>query len=106
MSLLVSHLVGDFLLQNDWMAMNKKKRAVPLTIHCLVYTSCIWLIGGLGGLPLLFVFLSHLLIDGSNVISMWMNLVGQRGFKDNLAPWSVIVVDQVWHLLILFVLTL
>lgn len=34
------HWVGDFLLQNDWMALGKSKRAMPLLVHVVVYSSC------------------------------------------------------------------
>lgn len=37
--LIFIHFVGDFLLQNDTMAINKSKSIHWLTIHVLVYTS-------------------------------------------------------------------
>lgn len=47
LSLLVLHFVGDFLLQSDWMALNKSKQWRPLLLHTVVYSSCfIWF--GLG----------------------------------------------------------
>lgn len=38
LSLLFAHLVGDFFLQTDWMALNKSKKWEALTLHALVYT--------------------------------------------------------------------
>ncbi len=37
MSPLVAHLVGDFILQNEWMASNKKHRSFACLVHVLVY---------------------------------------------------------------------
>lgn len=40
LGLLVAHFVGDFLLQSDWMALNKSKNSSALTFHVLVYSLC------------------------------------------------------------------
>ena len=40
--MLIGHLVGDYLLQNDWMAENKAKHKglgwLTCAVHCLLYT--------------------------------------------------------------------
>ncbi len=33
----VVHLIGDFITQNDWMAINKKKNSFACLIHIFVY---------------------------------------------------------------------
>lgn len=38
--LLGAHFLGDFLLQTDWMAVNKSKNPRALGLHCLVYSLC------------------------------------------------------------------
>ena len=43
LSLLVAHFVADFLLQDDWMALNKSKDNLALTVHVAVYTAVITL---------------------------------------------------------------
>jgi hypothetical protein len=35
---LLAHLVGDYLLQSDWMALNKTQRHPPAAAHALTYT--------------------------------------------------------------------
>ncbi len=45
LSLLLVHFIGDFVLQSDWMAVNKSKRNEVLTIHALVYSLCFLLWG-------------------------------------------------------------
>ena len=37
-SLIIAHFVGDFLLQSNWMALNKSKSWLALTAHCFVYS--------------------------------------------------------------------
>lgn len=39
MEQLLCHVVGDYVLQSDWMAMNKNKRTIPCLVHILIYTS-------------------------------------------------------------------
>jgi len=34
----LAHLVGDFFLQSDWMATNKKDKVLPCLVHVLLYT--------------------------------------------------------------------
>lgn len=40
LSLLIMHFIGDFLLQSDWMAVNKSKSTAALGLHCLIYALC------------------------------------------------------------------
>src|SRR6266436_5239156 len=105
---IIGHLVGDYLTQNDWMALNKKRHLLPLSVHCLLWTFAVWIITWAHGkgwpagvLPLL--FFTHFTQDGFNVITRWMDFIGQKDFRTGpCAPWSVIVVDNVWHIVTLF----
>jgi hypothetical protein len=45
LALLVVHFIGDFLLQNDWMAVNKSKRFDALALHVTIYSACFVLYG-------------------------------------------------------------
>lgn len=101
--LLLGHLIGDYILQNDWQAQNKTKSTWPCLVHCVLYTCAVafcapWLSPEALGL----VFVTHFLMDRWRLAAAWMDLVGQRGFKEHLAPWSVIVVDNTWHLATLY----
>lgn len=40
------HYIADFELQNDWMALGKSKRLLPLTVHVGVYSLCFALLFG------------------------------------------------------------
>lgn len=97
---IVGHLCGDYLLQNDWMALNKKSRIFPCVVHCLVWTLLVCLFAGWGWLPAIILFSTHFVQDRTKIISAWMWLIGQEKFMTGpCAPWSIIVVDNVWHIL-------
>lgn len=59
-SLLVTHFVADFMLQSDWMALNKSKRWWPLFLHCLLYALCF---GWMGPNFVAVTFITHFLTD-------------------------------------------
>ncbi len=105
-SLLVGHLVGDFLLQTTWMAENKDEEWVPLIIHCFLYTAAVALFallaGGLSILPIVVIFISHIIIDKAKIVDLWAKYI-TRSPKNT---WLRIIQDQVWHLLILVLVTL
>lgn len=61
LSLLVVHFVADFLLQNNWMALNKSKKLEALTLHCLVYSLCFFPLWGWKFF--LITFWTHWLVD-------------------------------------------
>ncbi len=102
--LLISHLIGDYLFQTSWMAMYKAKRWGALFVHCFVYTVIIYLGSwiGFGGLSLwgiLFVFITHILIDRRTFILWWVKTIMRTTGKE--ANWLSIIVDQTFHLIIL-----
>lgn len=80
--LVLGHLFGDYLLQTNWMAKNKKVKALPLIVHCTVYTLVISLF--LPELPiycLLLIFESHIILDGTHIIDKWLHLIDSRSIK-------------------------
>ena len=109
--LLIGHLIGDWVLQNDWMAKGKKRGLVTLPgmTHFSVYTISIIAILRLGsqasgGVVLttqmaLLIFVSHWLIDATSVVNHWMRFCGQSDI-----PMVRIMVDQTFHLLILAII--
>jgi hypothetical protein len=114
LALLISHLAGDFLLQTEWQAMNKRgglrrdpERRRALFMHGTTYTAAylpalIWLGGELGALGAaacaLAITLPHVLIDDGWVLHAWLSRV-----KHSDAPekWLVAAVDQTFHLVCL-----
>jgi hypothetical protein len=66
--MLLGHLVGDYLLQNDWMAMNKSKNTwigwFAALAHCIIYTATVCaFMQNFDSLWIVAVFLSHFFID-------------------------------------------
>ncbi len=104
--LLVGHLVGDFLLQNRWMAEGKTARWLPLLVHSTVYTITVTVFamaaGGLTWRGVLIVFLAHLVLDRRVFVNWWAKNITQA--QD--VPWLIIMVDQSWHIVILTLATL
>lgn len=123
-SAIIGHLVGDYLLQTDWMALNKKKRVWPCFVHCWIWAMVVMAFAGWHSLTLqksqlIFGILltTHFIQDHTNVVSWWMRLKwkDQSKFMESdrlflgshecdasiipgLGPWSIIVVDNVWHI--------
>ena len=109
MEQLLCHLIGDFWLQSDWMAKNKKKNFKIALLHSFVYT-----------LPFLFltqniislsvILFTHAVIDGTDIVSRlsqiknW-NFKYKSGYNEDTTPnwmwvWLLIIQDNTLHLLI------
>ena len=109
---LIAHLIGDYCLQNHWMATKKTDRWWPALLHALFY-----------GLPFLFLISSwqqwavivgtHLIIDRLRLAGYWVRFwgVGHPGWMARwagpidppppfLGVWLLIIVDNTLHLLI------
>lgn len=99
---IVGHLVGDYLVQNDWMALNKKQSTLHCSVHCFLWSLAVLLFSGWSVVWLPVLFVGHFVQDRTNIIGVYMNAVGQSQFAKNLAPWSVIIVDNVWHIVFLW----
>lgn len=106
------HLIGDYLLQNDWMAARKTRFDLEgwlaCSIHSILYT-----------LPFMFFFtiktcaiilVTHFLIDKFQLALYWIKLINWRkestnyGFSDKkpvwVALWLFVIIDNSFHLII------
>lgn len=99
---IIGHLVGDYILQNDWMALNKKKCSLACANHCFLWTFAVCFFSGWWSMPAIVVlFVTHFIQDRTQIIGWWMRLKwkDQSKFAEPpMAPWSLIVVDNVWHI--------
>jgi hypothetical protein len=94
-----AHLIGDFLIQNDWMAEGKKRSSVICTVHVLTYMLP-FLFCHLTPLQFLLIYAQHWLQDRTPFVIWFMRRTGHEKFASPpMAPWSVIVVDQILHIL-------
>ena len=108
--LLVGHLVGDFLLQTDGMAKYKAQSWIWMLRHVGLYLAVMALVLGAYslstpvplwalGLALLFIAVTHVILDRREFTLRWMRLIG---ITSDLG-WLTIVADQVFHVLVLVV---
>lgn len=103
-SAIVGHLVGDYLLQNDWMALNKKAATFACSVHCAIWATVVCLMAGWPLVVFAVLFALHFTQDRTNVVQWYMRTIGQQQFMTGpCSPWSIIVVDNVWHILSLWV---
>lgn len=94
-----AHLIGDYLIQNDFMAMNKKKSSLHCLLHVITYMIP-FLFCGLDSLQLSLIAVQHYFIDRTNFVYWFMGIKGSKGFRDGmLSPWSIVVVDNILHIL-------
>ena len=110
----LSHLAGDFLLQTDWQASNKRgglrggEAGRALVAHVGTYTlafvpALIWLAGEMGAAALLVgatISLPHLVQDDGRLISAYIRRIKGPGAPDE--RMVMIAVDQAFHMLALF----
>ena len=92
-----SHLVGDFILQTDYMATRKSYDDKALFYRCLVYGACFaWL-----GLSTMLIMIgSHIVIDATS------SRIAARYFQeDNRRMFFVTIgIDQFVHYLVILTL--
>ena len=101
---LLAHFIGDFLLQSDWMATRKKQSNIACSIHVILYM-----------LPFIFVELSliqfiliafqHWIQDRSKFIAWYCKTFGifQGELKQKVLPWGHFIIDQIFHVIWMYV---
>lgn len=91
--LLAAHMIGDYVIQNDWMAANKLKCWKARSVHVLVYT--------LGFVPFLLLAgagTSQLLLFlAITAITHWLVDTRRWASSDKWPP-KPILVDQAIHI--------
>ena len=99
MNWIFAHLIGDYLLQNDWMARNKKTSSFACSVHIITYMIPFLFIG-LEVWQLLAIAGQHWIQDRTNFVLWFMKVTGKNDFiKPPMAPWSIIVIDNIFHIL-------
>jgi len=113
---IIAHIAGDYFLQSDWMALNKKDRVFPCLVHVLLYAvPFLFLTTSAGALAV--IIGTHFAIDHWNLARypIWLKnkvLGGSRPWKDCqatgfdpdrpiwLSVWLTIIVDNAIHVII------
>ncbi len=90
----VAHLIGDFILQNEWMAVNKKNRSFACMVHTLVYLVP-FLLSYLQWWQILLIGIQHFIQDRTEFIFWW----GRVWKRTDLKRWNglPLFVDQAFH---------
>ena len=94
-----AHLIGDYLFQNDWMALYKKKSSLRCSIHVVCYMVP-FLLCGLAWWQLALIAAQHYAIDRTQFVVWFMKVNRQETFSTGPCwPWSQIVMDNILHIL-------
>ena len=110
MNIILGHMIGDYLLQSDWMVINKKlkgtKGFLACVIHCLIWATSVYVFGFLNSKSLvvfLLLFLSHYILDRTNFVKWYCNA---SRIMPNPSVWKIIIVDNTLHLLMIYFIKL
>lgn len=118
MEQLLLHLLGDFIIQNDWMALNKKKKTpigfLACFIHSVTYSLPFLLITSWDAV--IIIGSTHFIIDHTKIIDYIICFKNGRfndiktgdipnfGFHPDrpkfISVWIYIFVDNTFHLII------
>lgn len=115
-AIILAHLVGDYVLQNHWMAVQKTSRWLPALAHGVTYTIPFVLITQ-SWAALLVIGGTHVIIDRYRLAKylVWArDRVAPRGHRGSpavgatgndaapvwLSTWLMIIADNTVHLLI------
>ena len=94
----LAHLVGDFIIQNEWMASHKKSSSFVALVHVLAYLIP-FVFTGLVWWQIVLIGCTHFLQDRSTFVD-WFVHTWKRvpAGSEGVIP---LVVDQVFHLVII-----
>ncbi|WP_066038670.1 DUF3307 domain-containing protein [Herbiconiux solani] len=118
--IVLAHLLGDYVFQNNWMANTKTSRWLPAVIHGSVYTAMYAVILQPSVVALLVIGSTHVVIDRFRLVKqlIWvLNQVAPKSFRYSwaeakanggyaastpvwLSTWLMIIVDNTVHLVI------
>lgn len=94
-----AHFIGDYLLQIDWMAQNKKKNDLACAAHVAAYMVPFFFCG-FNWWQMLLIAGQHYLLDRTGFVEWFMAVKGSKAFRDGpYAPWSTVITDNILHIL-------
>ena len=85
-TLILCHLIGDYVLQCDFIAKTKGENWYHLLVHCLLYCAPFYLLFGITW-QLAVIFVSHILIDSLKARYKKINYV-----TDQLLHYLIVLV--------------
>jgi hypothetical protein len=87
--MLLGHCAGDYLFQNDILALNKGKNTflgwIMCIAHCVIYTLSVCIFMSNYSLEWMgFVFLSHFIIDKFSLAESWSKMIKAKSLQQFL----------------------
>lgn len=105
---LLAHLIGDYIIQNDYIANEKTKKTLPTLIHVCLYSLPFYFIVGCSW-SLLIIAGTHFFIDRFRLAVYWIKLINWNwksknfGFNDDkplwMSFWLMIIYDNIFHII-------
>lgn len=100
-TLLIAHLIADWIFQNDWIARNKTNLQHPaLYVHGTIHALIMILMTG-EALPAFIITVIHMVIDTRVPLQAWMRLYRHTRTGD-YAIHVQIWLDQVFHIVSIY----
>jgi hypothetical protein len=110
----ILHLIGDYLLQNNWISLNKKKAgnlgSFACHVHCILYSAPFLFIGSWKAVFI--IYFTHYIIDRHFIVSTFTAIKNGIYEIDNYgygkttdkttAMWLHILNDNTLHMVINF----
>lgn len=95
----LAHLIGDYLLQNDYLESGKKTSSSTCFVHVAAYMLP-FLFCGFQWWQLVAIAIQHFIQDRTGFIVWFMKAKGSGEFATGpCSPWSIIVTDNIIHVL-------
>lgn len=107
---ILAHMVGDYILQSHWMAMEKTKQSFAAAVHATCYTLPFAFITQ-SPIALTAILISHFFVDRFRAARfvVWLKNgyirepVTATGYRDDvpawLSVWLLIIADNTIHLI-------
>ena len=105
---LIFHFIGDYLIQNHWLATNKTSNSLVALIHVIIYSLPFLLITSLSAVAI--ILTTHFFIDRFRLAQYWIKLVNWNwkstnfGYTEDvpkfLSIWLMIIIDNTFHIII------
>jgi hypothetical protein len=80
--ILLGHMLGDYVFQNQWMALSKNRNTFRCALHCVVYAACVCMLTSWNPWWFGLVFASHFPIDRWSLGERWLKLIGGRSIEE------------------------
>lgn len=112
-SLLLAHIVGDWLVQTEWQAVNKRHDWRALVTHVIIYHVIVF--GVLAArfgfqepavyVAVVFLAITHAVLDRQRSVE-WLMRTFRHSVNRTNERWLVIVFDQAVHIVLIGLVTL